>query len=52
MTTHATTHARATWREWLGLTLLVVPSFMMATDITMLFLVMPALTADLAPSTT
>ena len=24
MTTHATTHARATWREWLGLTLLVV----------------------------
>ncbi|HLS74865.1 MAG TPA: MFS transporter [Actinomycetaceae bacterium] len=43
---------RATWRAWLGLGLLVLPSFMMATDITMLFLVMPALTADLAPSTT
>src|SRR5690625_4494219 len=43
---------RATSRVWLGLGVLVLSSFMMATDITMLFLVMPALSADLAPSTT
>lgn len=47
-----TAPARATWREWLGLALLTIPLFMMATDITVLFLAMPSLTADLTPSTT
>ena len=43
---------RTTWRAWTGLVLLALPMFMMATDMTMMFLVMPSLTADLAPSTT
>lgn len=51
MTTRSTpTHP--TWREWTGLVLVALPLFMMATDFTVLFLAMPAVTADLAPSTT
>lgn len=44
--------ARATWREWLGLAALILPVFMLATDMTGLFLAMPSITADLAPSST
>ncbi|WP_375003507.1 MFS transporter [Aeromicrobium sp. CTD01-1L150] len=43
---------RPTWRECTGLALLVLPMFMMATDFTAMFMAMPAVTADLAPSTT
>lgn len=44
--------ARATWREWLGLAALMLPIFMLATDMTGLFLAMPSITADLTPSST
>ncbi|ASR39704.1 hypothetical protein BAY61_27205 [Prauserella marina] len=43
---------RPTWREWTGLVLLALPLFMMATDFTVMFMAMPAVTADLVPSTT
>ena len=43
---------RITRRAWTGLVLLTLPMLMMATDMTMMFLVMPPLTADLTPSTT
>lgn len=41
---------RATWREWTGLVALMFPVFMLATDLSALFLAMPAISADLAPS--
>ncbi|MEU6698684.1 MFS transporter [Pseudonocardia sp. NPDC046786] len=44
--------ARPTWREWTGLILLALPLFMMATDFTAIFLAMPAVAADVAPTTT
>ncbi|MDS2172388.1 MFS transporter [Nesterenkonia sp. CL21] len=44
--------ARPTWREWTGLLLLALPLFMIGSDLTVMFLAMPAVTADLAPSTT
>lgn len=43
---------RPTWREWTALLLLALPLFMMATDFTAIFLAMPAIAADLGPSTT
>lgn len=48
----ATSPPPPTWREWTGLLLLALPLFMMATDFTVMFMAMPAVTADLAPSTT
>lgn len=42
----------ATWREWLGLIALMLPVFMIATDMTVLFLAMPSIAADLGPSGT
>ncbi|TCP55003.1 DHA2 family multidrug resistance protein-like MFS transporter [Tamaricihabitans halophyticus] len=51
MTTMSTS-AGPTWRAWVGLVLLALPLFMMATDFTVMFMTMPAVTADLAPSTT
>lgn len=44
--------AQPTWREWTALLLLALPLFMMATDFTAIFLAMPAIAADLGPSTT
>ncbi|MDZ5077056.1 MFS transporter [Nesterenkonia sp. HG001] len=41
---------KATARQWLGLTIMVVPLFMLATDVTALYLAMPAISADLAPT--
>ncbi|MBB3663729.1 DHA2 family multidrug resistance protein-like MFS transporter [Prauserella sediminis] len=52
MSTTTSTSARPTWRAWTGLALLALPLFMMATDFTVMFLAMPAVTADLLPSTT
>ena len=44
--------AQPTWREWTAVMLLTLPLFMMATDFTAIFLAMPAIAADLAPSST
>ncbi|OLT47578.1 hypothetical protein BJF85_15540 [Saccharomonospora sp. CUA-673] len=49
MTTVDSPPPRATPRQWLGLAVLVVPLFMLSTDITVLFLALPAITADLVP---
>ncbi|GIG65728.1 MFS transporter [Phytomonospora endophytica] len=43
---------RATRREWLGLTLLVLPMLMLSTDLTVLFFAMPSISADLDPTAT
>ena len=44
--------SRATWREWIGLAALVLPVFMISTDMGGLFLAMPFITADLTPTST
>ncbi|MFC4126387.1 MFS transporter [Nocardia rhizosphaerae] len=41
---------RATVREWLGLGLLLLPMLALATDLTVLFFALPAISADLHPS--
>ncbi|WP_246645753.1 MFS transporter [Nonomuraea ceibae] len=41
---------RATRREWLGLAVLALPTMLIAMDLTVLHLALPALTADLRPS--
>ncbi|MFE3458216.1 MFS transporter [Nocardiopsis aegyptia] len=46
------TPRRATWREWAGLAVLTLPLLMVATDMTVLFLALPSIAADLAPSST
>ncbi|APU14893.1 MULTISPECIES: MFS transporter [Actinoalloteichus] len=46
--THAPPSAGA--REWLGLAVLALPTLLIAMDMTVLHLAVPALTADLAPS--
>lgn len=43
---------RAGPREWLGLVLLLLPMLTVASDLTVLFLAMPILTADLQPTAT
>src|SRR5690625_7944342 len=43
---------KATWREWFGLGALTLAVFMLSTDMTVLFLAMPSIAADLAPSST
>ncbi|GAA3309039.1 MFS transporter [Streptomyces cinereospinus] len=43
---------RATRKEWLGLAVLALPTMLMAMDLTVLHLALPALTADLRPSNT
>ena len=42
----------ATWREWTALGVLTIPLLMAATDMTVLFLALPSISADLAPSST
>jgi DHA2 family multidrug resistance protein-like MFS transporter len=44
------TEARATRREWVGLAVLAFPCFLLSMDFTVLHLAVPALTADLKPS--
>lgn len=41
--------ARAGWRQWLGLVVLLLPVLVLATDLTVLFLAVPSITADLQP---
>ncbi|APU19114.1 MFS transporter [Actinoalloteichus sp. GBA129-24] len=43
---------RATAKEWAGLILLALPMTALATDLTVLFFALPALSADLEPSAT
>ncbi|WP_152658200.1 MFS transporter [Oceanobacillus sp. CFH 90083] len=43
---------KATWREWMGLGALSLAAFMLSSDMTILFLAMPSIAADLAPSAT
>jgi MFS transporter, DHA2 family, multidrug resistance protein len=41
--------SRATWRQWLGLAVLLLPMLVLATDLTVLFLAMPSISTDLRP---
>ena len=41
---------KATVKQWLGLAILVIPLFMLSTDVTVLYLAMPAIAADLMPA--
>lgn len=43
---------RAGTRQWLGLALLVLPTLLLAADITVLYLALPLLSADLGPTGT
>jgi DHA2 family multidrug resistance protein-like MFS transporter len=45
-------HPRAARREWIGLAVLTLPCLLLAMDLTVLYLAVPALSADLAPSST
>ncbi|WP_191089756.1 MFS transporter [Nesterenkonia ebinurensis] len=40
---------KATVKQWFGLMIMVIPLFMLATDVTVLYLAMPAIAADLLP---
>ena len=42
----------ATWREWIGLGVLVLPALLIAIDMTVLHLAVPHLAADLRPTST
>ncbi|SFB25818.1 MFS transporter, DHA2 family, multidrug resistance protein [Amycolatopsis marina] len=44
--------ASATGREWAGLAVLALPTFLLALDLSVLFLALPHLSADLGPSST
>lgn len=41
---------KATWKEWTGLSVLTIAVFMMATDLSILYLAIPQISADLQPS--
>lgn len=43
---------RATWRDWLALAVMTLPLVMAATDMTVLFMALPAIAADLSPGST
>lgn len=45
-------HAGAGIRQWLGLAVLALPTLLLGLDATLLYLALPALAADLAPSST
>lgn len=42
---------KATWKEWTGLSVLTIAVFMMATDLSILYLAVPQISADLQAST-
>lgn len=48
----ALTKHRPDWRAWLALAVLTVPVFMVAIDMSVLFLALPSIAADLAPTAT
>ncbi|OAK51870.1 MFS transporter [Rhodococcoides kyotonense] len=43
-------HDKATRKDWLGLSVLVIPILLVSMDISVLYLALPAVTADLEPS--
>ncbi|MDT9687984.1 hypothetical protein Q5762_06375 [Streptomyces sp. P9(2023)] len=43
---------RATKREWIGLAVLALPSMLVTMDLTLLYLAVPHMSADLNPSST
>lgn len=47
-----TARARAGVKEWLGLAVLALPTMLLGLDATLLYLALPVLAADLAPSST
>ncbi|MEV0392008.1 MFS transporter [Polymorphospora rubra] len=49
---HTTGKPRAGAREWVGLGLLALPTVLLGLDVTVLYLVLPSLAADLQPSAT
>lgn len=48
--TAANSRPGAGWREWVGLAVLGLPTFLVTVDFSVLYLAVPHLTADLAPS--
>src|SRR5918999_1812462 len=48
----ADTTAKVGRRQWIGLLVLALPGLLVTMDLTVLFLAVPSLTADLAPSST
>lgn len=46
------TNTKATWKEWFGLAVLTLAVFMLATDVSILYLAMPTIAADLEPTAT
>lgn len=52
MTTHVPTVQRASARTWVALAIMTLPVFMMANDVSVLFLALPAISADLQPQAT
>src|SRR5215208_5432016 len=52
MYANPSTPARATRREWIGLLVIALPCLLYAMDLTVLTLAIPALSADLQPSST
>ncbi|MGB2567031.1 MFS transporter [Micromonospora citrea] len=43
---------KATWREWLGLAAMCLPTMLTTVDLNVMFLALPHVTADLGPSST
>ncbi|PZF96463.1 MFS transporter [Micromonospora deserti] len=43
---------RASWREWLGLAVICLPTMLTTVDLNVMFLALPHVTADLGPSST
>ncbi|MFI0450747.1 MFS transporter [Actinomadura sp. 6N118] len=52
VTTTYDTRPRAGLKEWIGLAVLALPTLLLALDITVLYLAVPELSADLRPSST
>jgi MFS transporter, DHA2 family, multidrug resistance protein len=50
MRTDETSNGRAGRREWIGLAVIALPSLLYSMDLTVLYLAVPSLTADLDPS--
>ncbi|MFI6223926.1 MFS transporter [Nocardia salmonicida] len=44
--------SQAPWRHWVGLAVLALPTVLLGLDVTVLYLVVPSLAADLQPSAT
>lgn len=52
MTQSTSAPARATARDWAGMTVLVLPALLASMDLSVLFMAVPSISADLAPTAT